>query len=67
MGQLANGDLANGYLANICRGTFSQHFLLSYICMYIVIFLSLCMLCQYYVLFVDVANIGLYLDRKLAK
>jgi len=55
-GHLANRHLANGHLANI------QKFI-SYIYMYIVIFLSLCMVCQYYVLFMDVANIGLSLDN----
>ena len=51
--------LQGGHLAN------TQKFI-SYMYMYVVIFLSLCMLCQYYVLFMDVANIGLSLDQMLA-
>ena len=50
--------LQEGHLANIQKCT-------CYMYMYIVIFFSLCMLCQYYVLFVDVANIGLSLDKML--
>jgi len=47
--------LQGGHLANIKK-------FISYLYMYIVIFLSVCMLCQYYVLFMDVANIDLSLD-----
>jgi len=58
-----NWHLVNGHLAIICRGTFHYQSKISY--MYIVICLSFCMLCQYYVLFMGVTNIGLSLDKML--
>jgi len=65
-GHLANGHLANGHLAIISKGGHLANFQKCISYMYIVIFFSLCMLCQYYVLFTDVANIGQSLDKMLA-
>jgi len=48
--------LQGGHLANIQK-------CISYMYMHIIIFLSLCMLCQYYFLFMDAANIGLSLYK----